>query len=135
MATYAVTAPTPSRSKLGTLEAGGYFVAARRLAQYFFIRTLTAFLAAADVPLGFSAPDFSALIFAHRARCAAAIAARPAADSLLRFLRATAFFGLVPPEALAPATPGNAERIAEISVSSSRIRTFAPARAKFIKVS
>jgi hypothetical protein len=58
----------------------------RRSAQYFFIRTLVAFLAPADMPFRFPV-DSPALSLAQRARCAAAIAWRPAAESFPRFFR------------------------------------------------
>jgi hypothetical protein len=105
-----------------------------RVAQYFFIRADTTFLAAADMPLRLPPADFFALMAAHRARWAVAIALRPAADSLLGFLLVTVFFGLVPLEASPPPRSGNVARIAALSCSSSKRRAFAPTRARFIKV-
>lgn len=64
---------------------------ARRAAQYRFMRSLAAFRAAADKcrRLVFAAaapgdPERPSFTFAHLARCAAAMRARPAAESRLR---------------------------------------------------
>ena len=62
----------------------GYLSVLRRAAQYFFIRSDTVFLAAADIPFRFFPPALAALSFAQRARCAAAMARRPAADRFPR---------------------------------------------------
>ena len=109
--------------------------AARFAAQYLRIRSPTAFRAAADIPLRLRVLAFLPfLIFAQRAFCAAAIVARPAADSFprLRLLRPFRRVTPVSPDTLGP---GNARLIWATSASISATTATAPRLASFVSCS
>jgi hypothetical protein len=122
--------PRPNKR---TTSPHHFFLAARLCAQYVFIRSDTAFRAAADMRAprrGRCEVPASLFSAAHLFLCASAIRRRPAAEILLRFLLSLAGPRLRLRFSAVPATSGNAALIAAISDESSNRRALAPCAAR-----